>query len=274
MSNLLYYLSISMIIATPITGLILLLDKLIWRKHRAKDARLPWYVDWSDFLFPVVAFVSIVRSFIVEPFTIPSGSMQPTVYAGDMIIANKWSFGLRYPITNRRIFSHPGDGVNRGDIAVFKYPVDTKINYIKRIVALPGDVIDYKINKMGSLISKQITINGVPFKLEQQGAAVLPETDIFAKETIPFATGENTHIIQYTPHVMQSDMGIGIRSFPITVPEGMYFAMGDNRDNSADSRYWGFVPDEYLIGKANFIWMNYNCILKFKDCRRIFTVLQ
>ncbi len=274
MSNLFYYLSISMIIATPITGLILLLDKLIWRKHRAKDAKLPWYVDWSDFLFPVVAFVSIVRCFIVEPFTIPSGSMQPTVYAGDMIIANKWSFGLRYPITNQRIFSKVGDGVNRGDIAVFKYPVDTKINYIKRIVALPGDVIDYKINKMGSLISKQITINGVPFKMEHQGAAVLPDTDVFAKEIIPFGTGENTHTIQYTPYVTQSDMGIGIKSFPITVPEGMYFAMGDNRDNSADSRYWGFVPDEYLIGKANFIWMNYNCILKFKDCRRIFTVLE
>ncbi|GBU09625.1 leader peptidase [Gammaproteobacteria bacterium] len=268
MAHLLYYLSISMIIATPITGFILLIDKFFLKKNRAKDTKLPWYIDWSSFLFPVVAFVSIVRCFIGEPFTVPTGSMQPTIYGGDMIIADKWSFGMRYPLTNERIFSKAGEGVNRGDIAIFKYPEEPRINYVKRIIGIPGDVIDYK--------NKRLTINQIEVGLKDIGNARDPETDRFATETIGINGDlKNEHSIQFTPYSSPADMGLGLhQSFPLTVPDGMYFAMGDNRDNSLDSRFWGFVPDIYIIGKAHFIWMNYNCVLKFRDCSRIFTTLK
>ena len=176
-----HYLAIAIVISVPITGIILLIDKFYFKKHRAKDAKLPALVDWSAFLFPVVLVLTVLRSFIAEPFIIPSGSMQPTLYAGDMIVANRWSFGLRYPITNKRIFSEEGEGVNRGDIAVFKYPVDPRINYIKRIVAVPGDVVDYK--------NKALTINGKPVQYEYISAALEPTSEMLYTEYLPSKDG-------------------------------------------------------------------------------------
>ncbi len=266
MSQMMYYLSVAIIIAAPVTGIILLIDKLFFVRRRKKDQRLPFWVDWSAFLFPVVLFVAILRSFVAEFYVIPTGSMQPTLYGGDMIVANKWSFGIRYPIINTRIFSEVGEGVNRGDIAIFRYPEDTSINYIKRIIGIPGDTIDYK--------NKQLIVNGVPVQLERVGQAEIPTRDIIATEHLPSQTATVIHEIQYTPSLIpQSDFGVELR-FPFTVPEGQYFVMGDNRDNSQDSRFWGFVPDNYLLGKANMIWMNYNCVFKLKDCDHIGTILK
>lgn len=262
-----HYLAIAIVISVPITGIILLVDRLYFKKNREKDAKLPVVVDWAAFLFPVVLVLTVLRSFIAEPFIIPSGSMQPTLYAGDMIVANRWSFGLRYPITNKRIFSEEGEGVNRGDIAVFKYPVDPRINYIKRIVGIPGDVIDYK--------NKILTINGEPVKYEYVGAALEPTSEIIYTEFLPSQDGIVEHGIQVAPYNTTADHGMGLKQqFPFKVPAGQYLAFGDNRDNSADSRFWGFVTDEQLVGKANFIWMNYKCVTQLKDCDHIFTILK
>lgn len=262
-----HYLAITIIISAPVTGLILLIDRIYFKKHREKDAKLPVLVDWSAFLFPVVLFLTVLRSFIAEPFIIPSGSMQPTLYAGDMIIANRWSFGFRYPITNKRIFSQVGEGVERGDIAVFKYPEDERINYIKRIVALPGDTVDYK--------DKVLTINGNIVKSEYVSEAIEPPSDLIFKEYLPSKDGIVEHEVQQLPFITSADKGYNIlRQFPFTIPAGQYLAFGDNRDNSLDSRYWGFVSDDQLVAKANFIWMNYKCVSQFKDCDHIFTVLK
>ncbi len=277
LSNLTYFISIGVILATPITAVIILLDKLLLKRRRKKGEKLPALVDWSYFLFPVVFIVSFFRTFIAEPYIIPSGSMQPTLYEGDMIVANKWSFGLRYPITNSRIFSAPGDGVERGDIAIFKYPENERINYVKRIIALPGDHVDYQ--------NKELTINGVPLKYALAGPARPPEENEFLiqEEQMPtdrYDEGYVTYQVQQFKQLTFADRGLSVRGselafeFPITVPDGKYLAFGDNRDNSLDSRYWGFVDDRQMIAKADYIWMNYNCLLKFKDCDRIFTKLK
>lgn len=262
-----HYLAIAIVISVPITAIILLIDRFCFKKKRAKDAKLPVVVDWAAFLFPVVLVLTVLRSFIAEPFIIPSGSMQPTLYAGDMIVANRWSFGLRYPITNKRIFSEEGEGVNRGDIAVFKYPMDPRINYIKRIVGVPGDIVDYK--------NKALTINGVPVEYEFVGAALEPTSEIIKTEFLPSQVGIVAHGIQVAPYDTTADHGMGLKQqFPFKVPDGKYLAFGDNRDNSADSRFWGFVADDQLVGKANFIWMNYKCVTQLKDCDHIFTILK
>lgn len=265
MANLTYFISIAIIIATPITGIILLLDRFFWQKNRTDQDKLPALVDWSKFLFPVVLFVSVLRSFIAEPYIIPSGSMQPTLYEGDMIVANKWSFGLRYPITNKRIFSERGEGIERGDVAIFKYPKDERINYVKRIVGVPGDKIDYR--------NKRLTINDVPLEYEKLGPARDPEEDLFIRETMPSKEGTIDYTIQNSRYLTDADFFVAAQ-FPIIIPEGKYLAMGDNRDNSADSRFWGFVDDDQMLAKANFIWMNYKCLFKFKDCDRIFTTIK
>ncbi len=277
LANFTYFLSILVVIGVPITFAIILYDKFVLKKRREKDEKRPFYVEWSYFLFPVIFLVTFFRSFIAEPFIIPSASMQPTLYQGDMIIANKWSFGLRYPLTNKRIFSKSGDGIERGDIAIFKYPENTRINYIKRIVGLPGDVIDYK--------EKQLTINGEPLLYDFIGPAKAPEEEyfIFQEETIPTKeSDQRSYAIQQYIELTPADRGLsrgeaklGV-TFPLTVPEGKYFALGDNRDNSLDSRFWGFVDDDQITAKANFIWMNYQCFPQFKlsQCRRIGTKLK
>ncbi len=261
-----YYLSIVIVISTPIAGGILLFDKLMLKKRRREGAKLPPLVAFADYIFPVVLFITVLRGFILESFVIPSGSMQPTLYAGDMIFANKWSFGFRWPILNTRIFSEAGDGVTRGDIAVFRYPVDPKIHYIKRIVALPGDTIDYK--------NKRLVINDQAVEFNSSTIpAEIPPTDLIFVEKLP--DNDATHFIQTKPQLTMPDLGHGLKqAFPFTVPADHYFVMGDNRDNSEDSRFWGVVPDDHLVAKANIIWMNYKCLLMQGDCDHIGTVLK
>ncbi|EKS9913854.1 signal peptidase I [Burkholderia multivorans] len=232
-------------------------------KLRDEKLRQPWWLEYTASFFPVILAVFVVRSFIVEPFKIPSGSMVPTLLVGDFILVNKFEYGLRMPITNTKITQ--GSPLARGDVVVFRYPKDESVDYIKRVIGLPGDTVAYQ--------DKQLTINGQP----------VPETplpDYFDDERQNYAKqfeetiGNKKNAILNNPAVPPFVMGAydypyrdnctyNSRGVICKVPPGHYFMMGDNRDNSADSRYWGFVPDKNIVGRAFFIWMN------FSDLKRI-----
>ncbi|MBU9126278.1 signal peptidase I [Burkholderia multivorans] len=232
-------------------------------KLRDEKLRQPWWLEYTASFFPVILAVFVVRSFIVEPFKIPSGSMVPTLLVGDFILVNKFEYGLRMPITNTKITQ--GSPLARGDVVVFRYPKDESVDYIKRVIGLPGDTVAYQ--------DKQLTINGQP----------VPETplpDYFDDERQDYAKqfeetiGNKKNAILNNPAVPPFVMGAydypyrdnctyNSRGVICKVPPGHYFMMGDNRDNSADSRYWGFVPDKNIVGRAFFIWMN------FSDLKRI-----
>lgn len=232
-------------------------------KLRDEKLRQPWWLEYTASFFPVILAVFVVRSFVVEPFKIPSGSMVPTLLVGDFILVNKFEYGLRLPITNTKITQ--GSPLSRGDVVVFRYPKDESVDYIKRVIGLPGDTVAYQ--------DKQLTINGQP----------VPETplpDFFDDERQNYAKqfeetiGNKKNAILNNPAVPPFVMGAydypyrdnctyNSRGVICKVPPGHYFMMGDNRDNSADSRYWGFVPDNNIVGRAFFIWMN------FGDLKRI-----
>lgn len=232
-----------MLVVLAITGLIWLLDSLFWRKKRAAGSADPVLVEYSKSFFPVILAVFLIRSFIVEPFKIPSGSMMPTLLAGDFILVNKYTYGLRVPILNNTFLEvgHP----QRGDVFVFHYPPDPSIDYIKRVVGLPGDKIAYR--------DKQLYINGqkldVSFADDYQYVA--SGLNMVNAKRYQEQLGEHKH------DILIEDNGITIDG-EVEVPAGHYFAMGDNRDNSKDSRVWGFVPENNLVGKAFFIWWNFD----------------
>jgi signal peptidase I len=227
-------------------------------KLRDEKLRQPWWLEYTASFFPVILVVFVVRSFVVEPFKIPSGSMVPTLLVGDFILVNKFDYGLRLPIVNTKITS--GHPLQRGDVVVFRYPKDESVDYIKRVIGLPGDVVAYQ--------DKKLTINGKP----------VPETplpDFFDEERIGYAKqfeedldGRKNRILNnpaVPPFVVgaedypfRSNCDYNDRGVICKVPPGHYFMMGDNRDNSADSRYWGFVPDANIVGRAFFIWMNFS----------------
>jgi len=259
-----------LVILAAVTGTIWILDKLVLAPRRAaaaernnpgsgaaamaapptvKSARLPWYVDLSRSFFPIIVAVLALRSFVVEPFRIPSGSMEPTLYPGDFILVNKFDFGVRLPVVNAKILDTGSP--QRGDIAVFRYPEDPSVAFIKRIVGLPGDRLEYR--------DKQLYVNGVPAPTRKEGVSNGYEVRL---EQL----GETNHAIQFRQ---------GQRNMPweYVVPEGHYFVMGDNRDNSRDSRFWGPLPEENLIGKAFLIWMNLDCITLQGNCGRIGRVI-
>lgn len=209
----------------------------------------PMATEYGRSLFPVLAAVLVLRSFLFEPFQIPSGSMLPTLQAGDFILVNKFAYGIRLPVIDSKIIS-VGDP-QRGDVMVFKYPEDPRINYIKRVIGVPGDTVTYTSDK-------RILINGEP--VAQKLAGELPGSMgsiLLYDEQL----GDNSYQIQK----MRRSIGDPTRQWQI--PEGHYFTMGDNRDNSRDSRYWddpniapqllGMVPDEYIVGKASVIWLSW-----------------
>jgi signal peptidase I len=224
---------------------------------RYKLLMQPWWLDWTAGLFPVIVVVFILRSFLFEPFKIPSGSMIPTLQIGDLILVNKFHYGIRLPVLNTQLTA--GTPVQRGDVMVFRYPPKPNVDYIKRVVGVPGDEVAY--------LNKKLTINGQPietqalpdyfddstmryFKHFSEKLGSKPHQSIqdndrpaFVPGVDPFPHSENC---QYTVE--------GVRC---KVPAGHYFMMGDNRDNSLDSRYWGFVPDANIVGKAFFVWMNF-----------------
>jgi signal peptidase I len=231
-------------------------------RARLRDDKLrqPWWLEYTASFFPVILAVFVVRSFIIEPFKIPSGSMVPTLLVGDFILVNKYDYGLRLPITNTKMTQ--GRPLQRGDVVVFRYPKDESVDYIKRVIGLPGDTIAYE--------DKKLTINGKPVP-----EVALP--DFFDDERVGYAKqfqedldGRKNNILnnpQVPPFVIGADdfpfrdnCNYNAQGVTCKVPPGNYFMMGDNRDNSADSRYWGFVPDQNIVGRAFFIWMNFSSL--------------
>ena len=220
----------------------------------------PWWLDWTAGLFPVILVVFLLRSFLFEPFKIPSGSMMPTLVNGDLILVNKFVYGLRLPVVNTKLTD--GTPLARGDVVVFRYPPKPSEDYIKRVVGIPGDEVAY--------LNKRLTINGVPVP-EQRAPEYFDEENMRHLEQFRETLGKHTHMIlndesrpagvlqsETTPFQDQSLCRYSIEGIVCKVPAGHYFMMGDNRDNSLDSRYWGFVPDRNIVGKAFFIWMNFS----------------
>lgn len=220
----------------------------------------PWWLDWTAGLFPVIIAVFVLRSFLFEPFKIPSGSMIPTLQVGDLILVNKFTYGLRLPVLNAKVTD--GTPPQRGDVMVFRYPPKPSMDYIKRVVGVPGDTVAY--------INKRLTINGQPVPTQE-----LPE--YFDEDVMRYfkqyeeTVGDKKHRLLNDDNHPAFVAGIEnfegrdacaytIEGVTCKVPQGHYFMMGDNRDNSLDSRYWGFVPEGNIVGRAFFVWMNFGNI--------------
>jgi signal peptidase I len=219
--------------------------------------RQPTWVEYSGSFFPVIALVFVLRSFLYEPFKIPSSSMVPTLLVGDLILVNKFTYGIRLPVLNQKIIQI--NDPQRGDVMVFKYPRDMSQDYIKRVVGVPGDKITYA--------NKRLTVNGVEVKYTALDDYLDEESLVYDKQYQEALTGVSHRILnsERKPVFVPSDVGdfpnkeactYTYDTFTCVVPAGNYFMMGDNRDNSLDSRYWGFVPDKNIVGKAFFVWMN------------------
>ncbi|MDA0190036.1 MAG: signal peptidase I [Proteobacteria bacterium] len=241
-----------------VSGAIWAVDVLIMRKRRAPDSKDPWWVEYGASFFPVILLVFVLRSFVVEPFKIPSGSMIPTLLVGDFILVNKYTYGIRLPIINKKIVDVGSP--QRGDVMVFRYPEDPSLDYIKRVVGLPGDRVAYQ--------NKQLTINGQPVATTPVEDYLHPERLYYSKQYVA-RLGEVEHrmlndedapafIPDATRFPNRENCLYNNAGVICTVPAGHYFMMGDNRDNSRDSRAWGFVPEENIVGKAFFIWFNFN----------------
>ena len=228
----------------------------------ARDKLLsqPWWLDWTAGLFPVIITVFLLRSFVVEPFKIPSGSMIPTLLVGDLILVNKFHYGIRLPVLNQKVTD--GNAPQRGDVMVFRYPPKPSLDYIKRVVGLPGDEVAY--------LNKRLTVNGQPVSTN-----AVPE--FFDEDAMRYfkqfeeKLGDRSHRLlidddrpAFVPGVEEfpnrQNCKYSVEGVICKVPDGHYFMMGDNRDNSLDSRYWGFVPDKNIVGKAFFVWMNFGNI--------------
>lgn len=242
-------------LAALVTGVIWGLDALLFARRRAaraseeRPAKEPLIVEYSRSFFPIILIVLVLRSFLVEPFRIPSGSMMPTLRDGDFILVNKFTYGIRLPVINQKIIDLGRP--ERGDVVVFRYPENPTVDYIKRVVGLPGDHIAYR--------DKRLYVNGEPLQYEDlgvyQGTGVgisMSGASLLAEQL-----GDTNHqiLLERAHYERRYDCMIGNE---FTVPEGKYFVMGDNRDNSNDSRFWCAVPDENLIGKAFLVWMNWD----------------
>jgi len=257
--------ALALVLMTAAFGVIWALDRLLFQHRRIERATAeggkphePMLVDYARSFFPVILAVLLFRTFLIEPFRIPSGSMMPTLLVGDFVLVNKFAYGLRLPVTDTKVVNI-GEP-HRGDIAVFKYPPNPKEDYIKRIVGLPGDTI--------SVRNEQLFVNGKPMPQEYLGP--ITDTDAESVRTAQAGgaernerIGDVSHRIILLPPLMRDPRTDGTWE----VPQGCYFAMGDNRDNSADSRFWGCVPEKNLRGKAFLIWFS------LANLKRIGTVL-
>ena len=219
--------------------------------------RQPTWIEYSGSFFPVIALVFFLRSFLYEPFKIPSSSMVPTLLVGDLILVNKFTYGIRLPVINKKIVQI--NDPQRGDVMVFKYPMDMSQDYIKRVIGVPGDKITYE--------NKRLTVNGVEVKYTPLDDYLSDERMAYNKQFEENLTGVSHRILNddakptYSresvfPFPQSENCQYRYEGFTCVVPAGNYFMMGDNRDNSLDSRYWGFVPDKNIVGKAFFVWMN------------------
>jgi signal peptidase I len=250
-----------------VTGGIWLLDKFVLQPKRVAETTEPWWVEYAKSFSPVILAVFLLRSFLVEPFKIPSGSMIPTLQVGDFILVNKFTYGIRLPIINKKIVQI--NDPKRGDVMVFHYPENPSVDYIKRVVGEPGDTIVYR--------NKKLWVNGVEQAQQREGDYNYLESGLKFAHTEKYSENlsGHAHPILVNPEMPSVHLN-SVAEFPqienchysreemsCKVPEGHYFMMGDNRDNSRDSRYWGFVPDNMIVGKAFFIWMN------FGDLKRV-----
>ena len=252
-----FYLFVAAVVTGIIWGSYLLILKS--RGETFSEENEPFYVEYARSFFPIVLIVFLLRSFIAEPFRIPSGSMMPTLLVGDFILVNKFTYGIRLPIINKKILDI--NKPQRGDIFVFRYPKDPTVDYIKRIIGLPGDKIEYS--------NKRLTVNGQAINEISLGTfhGVGQGDDMTgAEEFVENLTGVEHNILIRN--------GAPTVEFVYEVPEGQYFAMGDNRDNSNDSRYWGPVPEANLVGTALFIWMNWDLQNTGVGFSRIGTILK
>jgi signal peptidase I len=231
--------------------------KELIEEEKKEILKRPVFLDWTADLFPLIFVIFIIRSFFFEPFTIPSGSMMPTLIAGDNIIVNKFSYGFRLPVIDTKLTS--GNDVKRGDIIVFHYPLDPKINYIKRAIGLPGDVIEYK-NKDLFLNGKKVdrvSMENYTYPKEHIINAQYKENLDGVEHRILIDNNISGTISKVMSESAAKNCEYDVEYVKCVVPQGEYFMMGDNRDGSLDSRYWGFVPDKNLVGKAIFIWSNF-----------------
>lgn len=229
-----------LVVLSALTGFIVLLDKLFWAKQRGAGQQEPKIIEHARAFFPVFLAVLALRSFLVEPFRIPSGSLEPTLNVGDFVAVNKFAYGVRLPLLEKKIIK-VGEP-KTGQIAVFRWPPDPSFDYIKRVIGTPGDVIAYH--------DKQLTVNGKPAK------------QTFVEYTIDASSGrtvarykENLNGVTHNIYINPNEPAV---DFDVTVPKGAYFMLGDNRDDSADSRFWGFVSEENLRGRAFLVWMSWN----------------
>jgi signal peptidase I len=228
-------------------------------KARERLVMQPWWLDWTAGLFPVIVAVFLLRSFLVEPFKIPSGSMMPTLLTGDLILVNKFTYGLRLPVINTKVTE--GTPPARGDVMVFRYPPKPSMDYIKRVVGVPGDEVAY-LNKTLTINGQRISKQPVPEYFDEEAMRYLKQYDenLGGKEHKLLnddtrRAGLSEAEIMAFPN--QENCRYSVEGVVCKVPAGHYFMMGDNRDNSLDSRYWGFVPDKNIVGKAFFVWMNF-----------------
>jgi signal peptidase I len=288
--------SLILFIATLVTGIYWLLEKFVFLPERNRAAALiesqaierqaelakmgisktethhqemvaskdvvlqqPWWLDWTAGLFPVICIVFLLRSFLFEPFKIPTGSMIPTLHVGDLILVNKFTYGVRLPVINKKIVEM--NDPKRGDVMVFRYPPNPNVDYIKRVIGLPGDQVTYT--------NKELRINGelvkrttLPEFFDETQTAYIPQFEEklpgydkpFKLLIYPNSGMGNTPLMQF-PFFDQCNYSI--EGVSCKVPAGHYFMMGDNRDNSQDSRYWGFVPEQNIVGRAFYVWMNF-----------------
>ena len=251
---------------TAFTGVVWAIDHFLFRAKRLArnaEAREPVIVEYCRSFFPVILAVLVIRSFIAEPFRIPSSSMMPTLLIGDFILVNKFSYGIRLPVTNGKVvdLGEP----ERGDVIVFRFPEDPRIDYIKRVVGLPGDQIAYR--------NKVVYVNGAP--VAQEDVGIYQGEGSGAEMTGSLLKTERLPGVEH--QILQRRSGSGfypVHEGPWTVPSGHYFVLGDNRDNSQDSRFWGFVPEENLVGKAFLIWMNWDTRNGGVEFSRIGTVIK
>lgn len=256
-----------MLLLLLVTGVVWFAEAWYFRKRRPAGVAQPWWIEYPASFFPVILVVFVLRSFLVEPFKIPSGSMLPTLLVGDFILVNKFTYGIRVPVLNDRMIDV--NEPQRGEVMVFRFPENPSLDYIKRVIGLPGDEIRYE--------GKRLTVNGKEVPLQPDGdynylegglnfvatqqfretLGNIPHT-VITQESVPPVQLSGVQRFPYRGNCAYNESG-----FVCKVPAQHYFMMGDNRDSSSDSRYWGFVPEKNIVGKAFLIWWN------FDDFKRI-----